>query len=419
MIGDKERVDDLALFGGTPLFSSALHVGRPNVGDRQMLFNRLNDLLDRKWLTNDGPLVQEFEQRICDLSGVKHCVAMCNATVALEILIKTIGLTGEVILPSFTFIATAHALQWMGVTPRFCDIDPETHNIDPTRAAELINPRTTAIIGVHVWGRPCAIDSLVDLTRHHNLRLLFDAAHAFACSYKGQMIGGFGNAEIFSFHATKFVNSFEGGAVVTNDDALAEKLRLMRNFGFAGFDTVTALGTNGKMNEACAAMGLTCLESLTKFINRNRDNYELYQQQLSAVKGISLHRHPAADQNNYQYVVIEIEEALAGINRDLLDEVLWAENILTRRYFYPGCHRMEPYRSADPQAGQRLQETEKLTERVLCLPTGSAVDPHDIATICRLIDFIIKCGAAIKQRLSVKPIFRHPWRQSSHEDHEN
>src|SRR5438477_2964192 len=161
------------------------------------------------------------------------------------------------------------------------------------------------------------------------------------------MIGGFGNAEIFSFHATKFVNTFEGGAIVTNDSELAEKLRLMRNFGFAGLDTVTSVGTNGKMSEASAAMGLTCLESLDGFIEANRRNYHLYKQQLARIPGISLLRYQEDEKCNYQYAVLEIDEAVTGISRDMLDEILWAENVLTRRYFYPGCHLMEPYRAVE------------------------------------------------------------------------
>src|SRR6266404_9063566 len=304
----KSKVEELAIWGAPPAFKQKLHVGRPNIGNRERLLERINDVLDRRWLTNDGPFLQEFEKRICERIGVKHCIAVCNATIGLEILTKAIALSGEVILPSFTFIATAHALQWLGITPVFCDIDPATHNIDPLRVTEMITERTTAVIGVHVWGRPCKVDALVDLTRSHELKLLFDAAHAFGCSYKGRMIGSFGNAEIFSFHATKFINSFEGGAIVTNDSELAAKLRLMRNFGFAGLDTVTCLGTNGKMSEVSAAMGLTSLESLEKFVAANYRNYKQYQQEIAEAPGISVLPYDEGEKCNYQYVVLEIDE---------------------------------------------------------------------------------------------------------------
>ena len=404
----KSNLADLGIFGGTPEFDRDLHVGRPNIGDRQALLKRINDLLDRRWLTNDGPLLQEFEQRICQLIGVKHCVGVCNATIGLEILAKAIGLSGEVILPSFTFIATAHALRWHGVTPVFCDIDPATHNLDPGRVEELITGRTTAIIGVHVWGRPCNVDALADLARHHNLKLLFDAAHAFGCSHTGRMIGGFGNAEIFSFHATKFVNTFEGGAIVTNDSELAAKLRLMRNFGFAGLDTVTSLGTNGKMSEVSAAMGLTSLESLEEFVTVNYRNYKEYQQQLADVPGISLLTFDEDEKCNYQYVVLEIDEDAMGITRDQLDDILWAENILSRRYFYPGCHRMEPYRTRYPQASLWLPETERLANKVLCLPTGTAMGSTEIKGICQLIQLIACESEAVKERMLKQPLRHNP-----------
>jgi dTDP-4-amino-4,6-dideoxygalactose transaminase len=281
----KATIADLALFGGRPAFAAALHVGRPNVGNRGRLLERFNQILDSRWLTNDGRFVKEFEQRIADLVGAKHCIAMCNGTVALEIVIRALGMKGEVIVPSFTFIATAHALQWQGIRPVFCDIDPRTYTLDPLKVEQAITPRTTGIIGVHVWGHICDVDALAEIAARHCLKLLFDSAHAFACSYKGRMIGSFGDAEVFSFHATKFFNTLEGGAVVTNDDDLAVKLRLMRNFGFTNYDEVSYIGTNGKMNEISAAMGLTSLESLDEFVAVNRRNYICYREELRDVAG--------------------------------------------------------------------------------------------------------------------------------------
>jgi len=392
------------MFGGKPLFAEALHVGRPNIGNRQKFEARVADILDRRWLTNSGQYVKELEQRIAEFVGVKHCIAMCNATVALEIAIRALGLTGEVIVPSFTFIATAHALQWQQIVPVFCDIDPATHNIDPRRVAQLITPRTTGIIGVHVWGRACDTETLGEIARRNNLRLLFDAAHAFACSHKGQMIGGFGDAEVFSFHATKFFNTFEGGAVTTNDDELATKIRLMKNFGFSGYDQVTYIGTNGKMSEISAAMGLTSLESLTDFIKTNRLNYQQYQEGLAGVADIRLLTFDENEKCNYQYIVTEIDESKAGISRDELVEILHAENVIARRYFYPGCHRMEPYRTCYPDAGLMLPLTERLADCVVTLPTGTAVTSKQISDICELIKWVISHGAEVHRRLSRPPM---------------
>jgi dTDP-4-amino-4,6-dideoxygalactose transaminase len=390
----------LAIFGNPPAFAEKVHVGRPNVGNRDHLLNRINDMLDRNWFTNNGPYVQEFEKRIAEFTGVRHCVAMCNATIALEIAIRALGLGGEVIVPSFTFVATAHALQWQEVTPVFADIDPKSHTLDPAQVEKIITPRTTGIIGVHTWGHPCDIDALESIARRRNLQLLFDAAHAFGCSYKGKSIGGFGRCEIFSFHATKFFNTFEGGAVLTNDDALADKIRLMRNFGFKGYDNVIFIGTNGKMTEVCAAMGLTSLESVEKFIETNRQNHAAYQRGLAGISGLSLMPYDENERANYQYLVCELDEDAARLTRDELVAVLFAENVLARRYFYPGCHRSEPYLSKFPDASAKLPETERLCRRVIALPTGTGVDEQAISRICGIIRTAISNTPAVKAQIT-------------------
>jgi dTDP-4-amino-4,6-dideoxygalactose transaminase len=387
--------NNLALLGGAPAFADKVHVGRPNIGDRGRLFERVNTMLDTHWLSNGGPFVKEFEERVASAADVKHCIAMCNATVALEIAIRALGLKGEVIVPSFTFVATAHALLWQRITPVFCDIDPATHNIDPRRIEQLITPRTTGILAVHLWGRPCEVTELKIIADEHKLKLLFDAAQGFGCSYRGQKIGGFGHAEVFSFHATKFVNAGEGGAVVTNDDALAARMRLMKNFGFADYDRVVCIGTNGKMNELSAAMGLTNLESQAEFTRVNLANFETYEKKLHGIRGLSLLRYDPQDAPNYQYLVLEVDAHELGLSRDQLLSVLHAENVLARRYFYPGVHRMEPYRSHVPHASLLLANTEALAERVLHLPTGTGVNATGIEKICAII------RAAVERRHEV------------------
>jgi len=396
----KQEVDELAIFGGSPAFAEKLHVGRPNIGNRERLLARINDLLDRRWLTNDGPYVQQLEKELADFLGVKHCIAMCNATVALEITIRAAGLSGEVIIPSFTFIATAHALQWQKITPVFCDIDPRDHMIYPRRVEELITPRTSGIIGVHLWGQPCDTDALAEIANRHKLRLMFDAAHGLACSHNGRMLGSFGDAEVFSFHATKFFNTFEGGAVTTNDDELAARIRLMKNFGFSGYDNVIYIGINGKMSELSAVMGLTGLESLDDFVSVNRRNYQQYQTEMASVPGVKMLSFDEREQSNYQYIVLEIDESITGVSRDQLLKILWAENVIARRYFYPGCHRMEPYRSYFPQARLLLPETEKLVKRVLVLPTGTAVRVEQIAAIGQVMRLVVSHGEKVSGRLS-------------------
>ena len=385
--------------GAAPAFEQPLHVGRPNVGDRGALMRRLEDLLDRDWLTNRGPFLEEFEGRVAALTGVRNVVVTCNATSALELLIAALGLTGSVILPAFTFIATAHALYRQGVTPLFCDIDPDSHTIDPAAAEALIRPDTTAILGVHLWGRGCDVASLADVALRNGLILVFDAAQAFGCTQGGRPIGGFGCAEVFSFHATKAINSFEGGAIATNDDELAEKLRLMINFGFADYDKVESWGTNAKMSEPCAAMGLTSLESMDTVFARNRSNHELYGRLLSGVPGVSLVPYDSREVSSYHYVVLEIDSDRFGLGRDDLQRVLYAENILARRYFYPGCHRSEPYRSMPAHAGLSLPVTDELSSRVLCLPTGTALSAGDIEQVCAIIRLAAKQAPQLKAPL--------------------
>ena len=266
---------------------------------------------------------------------------------------------------------------------------------------KLITPRTTGVIGVHIWGHSCNVESLTEICQSHNLTLLFDAAHAFGCSHKGKIIGCFGRAEILSFHATKFVNTLEGGAVVTNDGDFADRCRAMRNFGFCGEDLVSSLGINGKMNEFEAVMGLASLDQMEEFIAANRGNYLEYDKELAEIPGIRLRRYDLRERNNFQYIAVEVG-ADAGVSRDQLHELLQAENILARRYFYPGCHRMEPYRSLYPETEHRLPRTVRACANMLCLPTGTAVGVEDIRSICALVRFAVRNGGEIQSRWSAR-----------------
>lgn len=400
----RARSRKLAILGGAPAFSEQLHVGRPNIGDRDRLLERIGRILDSKWLTNTGPFVREFEARIAEFLGVRNFIATCNGTIGLEIAIRALGMKGEVIVPSNTFIATAHALQWQEITPLFCDIDPHTYNIDPERVEARITSRTTGILAVHVWGRPCAIEALAEIAHRRDLRLLFDASHAFACSYRGRMIGNFGDAEVFSFHATKFFNTFEGGGIATNDDDLASRIRLMKNFGFSGYDEVSRIGTNGKMTEVSAVMGLTSFESIDHFIEVNRQNYCTYREMLEGIPGVTLVRYDDAERCNYHYVVLDVDPDLAQLTRDELVEVLHADNVLARRYFWPGCHRMEPYHSYFPHVGLLLPQTDRILPRILLLPTGTSIDRSMIVTMCDIIATALSQADEVRRVLALKNI---------------
>ena len=386
----------LAFLGGDPAFSTALHVGRPNIGDRDAFMRRVEEILDRRWLTNSGPVVTEFEEKLAEQLQVSDVIAVCNATVGLELATRALGMSGEVIVPSFTFIATAHALQWQETSPVFADIRKHDHNIDPLAIEALITEKTSGILAVHCWGRPVDIEALNVVAKRHNLKLLFDASHAFACDYHGQPVGGFGEAEVFSFHATKFINALEGGCISTNNPELAEELRYMRNFGFRGYDDVGFLGVNGKMNEISAAMGLTNLESLERLIAVNRENFDSYQQAFADFPGLQFLPAPENDAFNYQYVVAEIYEEECPLARDELIDVLWEENIFIRRYFYPGCHRMEPYRSQSSTNDRQLPETDAVCSRVLVFPTGETVNGDAIRQVSGIMFQAIEQAKEVK-----------------------
>ncbi|MFA5370493.1 MAG: DegT/DnrJ/EryC1/StrS family aminotransferase [Sideroxydans sp.] len=380
---------DLAINGAPPSFEQPVHVGRPNIGSREAFMKLTGEMFDRRWLSNNGPLVQEFERRVAEYHGVKHCVAMCNGTIALEIAIRALKLEGEVIVPSYTFIATAHALSWQAITPVFADIDPVTHCLDPDAVRRMITPRTTGIIGVHLWGRAAPVEALQQIADEHGLKLMYDAAHAFGCSHGGKMISNFGACEILSFHATKFFNTFEGGAVVTNDDELAETMRLMRNFGFAGLDNVIHPGTNGKMIEIAAAMGLVNLDAIDSVIEANKRNHETYRAGLAGLHCISLLAFDDTEHNNYQYVVMEVGPD-CPVTRDRIIEALHAENILARKYFWPGCHNMKPYRELYPHAGLLLPNTQKVADRVVVLPTGTTMSREMVEAVVAVIRVMVE-----------------------------
>lgn len=384
--------EDLAINGASPAFDQPLHVGRPNIGDREAFLKYTEEIFDRRWLSNEGPVVQEFERRVAEYHDVKHCVSMCNGTIALEIAIRALGLEGEVIIPSYTFIATAHALHWQAITPVFADINPVTHNLDPEAVRSMITPRTTGIIGVHLWGRGAPVEELQSIADEHDLKLMFDAAHAFGCSYKGKKVGNFGACEVLSFHATKFFNTFEGGAVLTNNDELAETMRLMRNFGFSGMDNVIHPGTNGKMIEIAAAMGMVNLDAIDSVIGANRHNHQVYYKELSNLPGISLLTFDEAECNNFQYVVMEVGED-CPVTRDQIIQALHAENILARRYFWPGCHNMKPYRELYPHAGMVLPGTQQVADRVVVLPTGTTMDEDMVLTVVSVIRMLLEDSA--------------------------
>lgn len=384
----------LAILGGDPRFGETLHVGRPNEGDRTAFLERVGDILDRNWLTNDGPVLREFEDRICASTGADHAIAVANGTLALALVVRAFDLRGEVIVPSYTFVGTAHAVRWEGLRPVFCDVEPDDHTASPASIRACVSEHTAAILPVHLWGNVCATAEIESLADELDVPVMYDAAHALACGHSGRSVGSFGVAEVFSFHATKFVHSLEGGAVVTSDADLAERLRSLRNFGFAGYDRVEALGLNAKMSEVSAAMGLSVFDRIDDIKERNRENRDAYRAGFEPIEGLTLTGTGRNTEHNLQYVVVEIDESALGVSRDLLVDALWAEGVRARRYFTPGCHRSSPY-AEEWTNPVPLPVTEELCTTVMVLPTGLAVTPEIASDVCELIASIIDQADAV------------------------
>jgi dTDP-4-amino-4,6-dideoxy-D-glucose transaminase len=393
----KAAAAELAIFGGRPAFAEPLHVGRPNIGDREQILRLIDEALEQRWLSNSGSKLLAFESRLSETFGGLHCVATCNATLGLQLTMRALGVSGEVILPAFTFVASAHAVAWERLTPVFADVEAETLCMGPAQAEARIGRDAGALLGVHLWGRHADLDGLERLARERELPLVFDAAHGLGCSVGGRPLVGFGDAAVLSFHATKVANSFEGGVVVTADPELADRVRAMRNFGFdEESEAVAGLGTNAKLSEAGAAMGLASLDALDGFLAANRANLSAFADSLSATPGIELLPFPHPEETNCHHVTAVVDPEAAGLDRDQLKAVLEAENVLARRYFHPGCHRVPPH---DEGPTPPLPVTERALERCLSLPTGTAVSPEDAAAIGQLIRLAVADAAAVRDRL--------------------
>lgn len=395
----KTKPTDLAVFGAAPAFPAPVHVGRPSLPDRGKFFEALNDIFDRNILTNDGPEVRGLEERFRRLTGAEHAVAVSNATLGLQLLARALDLKGRVLMPSFTFVATAHAFKWLGLEPVFCDVDLATHNLDPLQVERHLHAGVSAVVGVHLWGRLCAPLELEARCRQYHVPLIFDAAHATGCQAFGRSAGTFGAAEVFSLHATKVCHSFEGGVITTHDGALAGRLRQMRNFGFSGYDQVDCLGINAKLPEPSAAMGSFSLETLERQRAVNLQSQLLYRDRLAGIPGLKFIDLPPAGASNHHYVVAEFCPPWPATARDVLYDALHAEGVLVRRYFHPGVHRMEPYRRATAES-IRLPNTESLCQRVLCFPNGISVGTDVINRICDLTALILAALPAVERQLA-------------------
>jgi len=363
-------------------FDTPLHVGQLNLPSVDAFEAAFKGIFARQFFTNHGPLEQELDAAFASYLGVRHAISVVNGTVALMIALQALDLRGEVIVPAFTFPATVQAIAWAGLTPVFCDVDPHTQTITAPLAAAAITANTVAIVGVHVWGRAADPDGLEQLARERGLKLVFDAAHAAGCTSRGRLIGGFGDVEAFSFHATKILNGFEGGCITTNDDALAARIRVARSFHADDDSGTPILRLNAKISEAQAAMALISLGHLDQWTEDNRHRYERYRLELQGIPGLHFIDYCAGERSNYQSVVLRISDEELGMSRDHLLQILESKNILARKYFSPGVHNIPPFSDLSTMG---LPVTDELCRTLIQLPTGQMVSDRHVAIICATI----------------------------------
>jgi len=357
-------------------------------------------MLDSGRLTNNGPYVQAFEAAVARRLDVAHCVATANATLGLMLVPWAWKLQGEVIVPSFTFPATVHALVWNRLTPVFVDIDPKTLTLDPKAVNAAVSKHTSAIMAVCIFGIPPDLDALEAVAKRHRLRLLCDTAQGFGSTYRGRWLGSFGDAEVLSFHAAKVLPTGEGGAIVTNDADTARRLRLACNFGNPGSGDCELVGLNAKMSEWSALLGLSGFETLEQDLSYRRSLWQTYQQRLGSIPGITTPQVPAATTTtNGQNVAILVESRQFGLTRDGLGQVLAAEGIECKRYFDPPVHRMQAYATVHVRFTP-LPQTDQIASRVLCLPIHLHMTPADVEAVCDIIEAAHAQSAEITRHIA-------------------
>ncbi len=370
-------------------FEKPIYVTQPLLPDKQALVDKIDEIYASKQLTNGGPQFLKLKSELQKYLGVPHVSLFCNGTLALQLAIKALDLTGEVITTPFTFPATPHSLVWNNITPVFCDIEPATFNIDPEKIEALITDRTSAILPVHVFGNPCRMNEIERIAKKYHLKVIYDAAHAFGVKYQGKPIGTFGDISMFSFHATKSFNTLEGGALTYADPSLTEKLYYLKNFGIIGQEAVITVGTNAKMNELQAAFGQLVLERIDQEIADRKRLTELYRERLSGVRGITLLPILDAIEYNYQYLPILVQPEY-GLSRDTLFEKLKEYNVLARKYFYPLCSDLACYRGQANARSGDLTTARRVAREILCLPLYGELAEPIIKDIVKIIKYLTK-----------------------------
>lgn len=353
----------------------------------------LQRIWDSRILTNGGSMHQALEKALCAYLGVEHIALFANGTLALVTALQALRVTGEVITTPYSFVATAHSLLWNGIKPVFVDVDPVTCNLDPARIEAAITPQTTAIMPVHCYGRPCDVEAIERIADIYNLKVIYDAAHAFGVRDAGGSVLRHGDLSVLSFHATKVFNTFEGGAIICPDARTKQRIDHLKNFGFVNETTVVAPGINGKMNEVCAAMGLLQLKHIDRALAHRARLDGLYREHLAGVPGLDCLQPVAGVEGNYAYFPVMVNEAFP-LSRDELYQVMREHDILVRRYFYPLISEFPMYRGLPSAAPGNLPNAHAAARRVLCLPIHPDLSGDDVAGICDLVRSLTREKAA-------------------------
>ena len=367
---------------------AALTVTQPYLPPLEEFLPYLEQIWDSKVLTNGGPFHRRLETDLAAYLGVPHVCLFANATIALVTALQALRISGEVITTPYSFVATAHSLLWNGIKPVFVDIDPVTYNLDPTKIEAAITPQTTAILPVHCYGRPCDVEAIQAIADNYNLKVIYDAAHAFGVKQRGMgSILNAGDLSVLSFHATKVFNTFEGGAIICRDAKTKQHIDHLKNFGFVGETTVVAAGINGKMSEFNAALGLLQLQHMPQVLARRAGVDLAYRQRLKSVVGIECMLWPEDTSTNWSYFPVRVKPAFP-ISRDTLYQELRGLNILPRRYFYPLISEFPMYRGLASAKASGLPNAALAAQEVICLPMHPGLTTADVNYICDGIESI-------------------------------
>jgi dTDP-4-amino-4,6-dideoxygalactose transaminase len=363
-----------------------IYVTRPFLPPLKEFLPHLEEIWESHILTNNGPFHQKLEQKLCEYLGVKYVSLFSNGMLALITALQAMEISGEVITTPFSFVATTHALWWNNIKPVFVDIEPETLNIDPFNIEAAITPQTTAILPVNVYGNPCNVEKIQGIADRYELKIIYDSAHAFGVKKNNISLTNFGDLSVLSFHATKIFNTFEGGAIISHNEKIKEKIDKLKNFGIVNETTVVTPGINAKMNEFQAALGLLQLDYIDEIINKRKLISETYRSSLKEIPGISCLRDQPGVKSNHAYFPILINKNLFGKTRDEVYEVLRAKNIFTRRYFYPLISQFPMYCNLESSRKGNLKVAERITEEILCLPIYPDLEIPIVNSICEVIN---------------------------------